>query len=110
MLAHSPLLPLTIDYASNDGIAAEDEEGILFVLEQRHRVRHPPPCLSCSESSEACHGDRWGTPDPRTPDFGYFGEGHHGLRTSGNTSSTAFTSPCAEGLRLSNTISITPSC
>jgi hypothetical protein len=40
MLAHSPPLPLTIDYASNDGITAEDEEGILFALEQRHRVRH----------------------------------------------------------------------
>ena len=40
MLAHSPHLPLTIDYSSNDGITAEDEERILLALEQRHRVRH----------------------------------------------------------------------
>jgi hypothetical protein len=40
MLAHSPPLPLTIDYAGEGGIAAEDEEGILLALEQRHRVRH----------------------------------------------------------------------
>jgi hypothetical protein len=41
MLAHSPPLPLTVDYGSNDaGITAEDEEGILLALEQRHRVRH----------------------------------------------------------------------
>ncbi|KAI0274445.1 hypothetical protein BGY98DRAFT_1098980 [Russula aff. rugulosa BPL654] len=40
MLAHSPPLPLTIDYRSVDGIIAEDEEGILLALEQRHRVRH----------------------------------------------------------------------
>ena len=40
MLAHSPLLPLTVDYSSEDGIAAEDEEVILFALQQRDRVRH----------------------------------------------------------------------
>ena len=42
MLAHSPLalLPLTVDYVGQDGISAEDEEGILLALEQRHRVRH----------------------------------------------------------------------
>ncbi len=40
MLAHSPPLPLTVDYRSEDGITAEDEEGIFFALEQRHRVRH----------------------------------------------------------------------
>ena len=40
MLAHSPPLPLTVDYHSKDGITAEDEEGILLVLGQRHRVRH----------------------------------------------------------------------
>ena len=40
MLAHSPPLPLTIDYIDQDGITAEDEEGILLALEQRHRVRH----------------------------------------------------------------------
>ncbi|KAI0275735.1 hypothetical protein BGY98DRAFT_37853 [Russula aff. rugulosa BPL654] len=49
MLAHSPPLPLTIDYRSDD-ISAEDEEGILLALEQRHRVRHirlslPPQIL-----------------------------------------------------------------
>jgi hypothetical protein len=41
MLANSPPLPLTVDYGSeDDGITAEDEEGILLALEQRHRVRH----------------------------------------------------------------------
>ena len=40
MLAHSPPLPLTIDYIGENGITAEDEEGILLALEQRHRVRH----------------------------------------------------------------------
>ncbi|KAI0274439.1 hypothetical protein BGY98DRAFT_70201 [Russula aff. rugulosa BPL654] len=40
MLAHSPHLPFTVDYYSEDGITAEDEEGILLALEQRHRVRH----------------------------------------------------------------------
>ena len=39
MLAHSPSLPLTVEYSS-EGITAEDEEGILLALEQRHRVRH----------------------------------------------------------------------
>jgi hypothetical protein len=40
MLAHSPPLPLTVDYHSGDDITPEDEEGILLALEQRHRVRH----------------------------------------------------------------------
>jgi hypothetical protein len=37
MLAHSPPLPLVIDYL--DGIAADEEGGIIFALEQRDRVR-----------------------------------------------------------------------
>ena len=40
MLAHSPPLPLTLDYGRIGGITAEDEEGILLALEQRHRIRH----------------------------------------------------------------------
>src|SRR5882762_8474715 len=40
MLAHSPPLPLTLEYASRDGITAEDEEGVMLALAQRHRVRH----------------------------------------------------------------------
>jgi hypothetical protein len=40
MLTHSPPLPLTVDYSSNDGITTEDEEGVLLALEQRHRIRH----------------------------------------------------------------------
>ena len=41
MIAHSPPLPLTVDYlGSGDSITTEDEEGILLTLEQRHRVRH----------------------------------------------------------------------
>jgi hypothetical protein len=50
MLAHSPPLPLTVDYRSEDGITAEDEEGLLLALEQHHRIRHlriglPVQCL-----------------------------------------------------------------
>jgi hypothetical protein len=40
MLAHSPCLPLTVDYRSEYGITPEDESGLLLALEQRHRVRH----------------------------------------------------------------------
>ena len=40
MLANSPPLPLTVDYYSEYDITAEDEEGILLALEQRHRIRH----------------------------------------------------------------------
>ena len=41
MLAHSPPLPLTVDYDYGYGIiTAEDEEGILLALEQRDRLRH----------------------------------------------------------------------
>ena len=40
MLEHSPPLPLTIDYRSENGISAEDEEGVYLALEQRDRVRH----------------------------------------------------------------------
>ena len=40
MLAHSPPLPLTLDYGSDNDITAEDEEEILFALKQRDRIRH----------------------------------------------------------------------
>jgi hypothetical protein len=40
MLAHSPPLPLTVDYSSEVRVTAADEEGILLALKQRHRVRH----------------------------------------------------------------------
>jgi len=40
MLAHSPPLPLTVDYHGKDGITAEDEEGLMLALDQRDRVRH----------------------------------------------------------------------
>ena len=33
MLAHSPPLPLTVDYIGSDRLTAEDEEGILLSLE-----------------------------------------------------------------------------
>jgi hypothetical protein len=40
MLDHSPPLPLIIDYdEEDDDITTEDEEGIIFSLEQRERVR-----------------------------------------------------------------------
>ena len=38
MLAHSPPLPLVVDYRGTD-ITAEDEEAIILALEQRDRVR-----------------------------------------------------------------------
>ena len=38
MLAHSPPLPLVIDYSTLD-MTAEDEEGTIFALKQRNRVR-----------------------------------------------------------------------
>jgi hypothetical protein len=38
MLAHSPPLPLVIDYEDRD-ITAKDEEAIILALEQRDRVR-----------------------------------------------------------------------
>ena len=40
MLQLSPLLPLTVEYHSENGITAEDEEGLLLALEQRDRIRH----------------------------------------------------------------------
>ncbi len=40
MLAHSPPLPLTVDYTSDYGTTAEDEEKVILALEQRDRVRH----------------------------------------------------------------------
>jgi hypothetical protein len=39
MLAHSPPLPLVIDYEGGD-ITTEDEEAITLALEHRDRVRH----------------------------------------------------------------------
>jgi hypothetical protein len=40
MLAHSPSLPLVIDHLDEyHNIAAEDEEGTILALKQRHRVR-----------------------------------------------------------------------
>ena len=38
MLAHSPALPLAVDYQGTD-TTAEDEEAILLALAQRDRVR-----------------------------------------------------------------------
>jgi len=39
MLAHSPSLPLTVEYISNNDITAEDEEGIMLALGHQDRVR-----------------------------------------------------------------------
>ena len=41
MLAHSPPLPLLIDYfEQNHEITTEDEDGVILALKQRDRVRH----------------------------------------------------------------------
>ena len=50
MLAHSPPLPLILDYLENRDLTAEDEDGILLALRRRDRVRRirlaiPPPNL-----------------------------------------------------------------
>ena len=51
MLAHSPPLPLIIDYDhDDDDLTPEDEQGIMFALEHRDRMRRiclcmPIPCL-----------------------------------------------------------------
>ena len=40
MLAHSPPLPLVIEYTENfPGVSAEDEEGVILALKHRDRVR-----------------------------------------------------------------------
>jgi hypothetical protein len=39
MLAHSPPLPLVIEYVAKEGITAEDEEDAILALNQRARVR-----------------------------------------------------------------------
>ena len=40
MLAHSPPLPLVIDYSYGDRDITEDEEGAILTLKHRDRVRH----------------------------------------------------------------------
>jgi hypothetical protein len=47
MLAHSPRLPLTLDYnMGNEDLAAEDEEGAILSLKQYNRVRLQMPATS----------------------------------------------------------------
>jgi len=49
MLAHSPLLPLAIDYVDGDcEISPEDEEGILLALQRRCRIRRIRLCIPVS--------------------------------------------------------------
>jgi hypothetical protein len=75
MLAHSPPFPLVVDHQDRcRDPTAEDEKGVIFELEQRHRVRRTGiwmnasnlkkvimamievegPCSVSSGSSEAC--------------------------------------------------------
>jgi hypothetical protein len=52
MLAHSPTLPLVIDYfraLTDRDISAEDEEGIILALEQHDRVRRIRLSISISK-------------------------------------------------------------
>jgi hypothetical protein len=54
MLAHSPPLPLVIDYVDDDReTTAEDEGGILLALQHRHRVRHIRLCIPVSNLQKA---------------------------------------------------------
>ena len=116
MLAHSPPIPLTVDYGSDDGITDEDEEGILLALGQRHRVRHLHfwlPVQNVRKLVMAIDGE--------FPILEYLimealAEGRTALTlpetlqdASSSTPSTS-TSPHAGRLRLSNSTSITPDC
>jgi hypothetical protein len=59
MLAHSPPLPLVIDYHDHD-ITAEDEEEIILALEQRdrvHRIRFDIPVLKLQKLIMAIDGE-----------------------------------------------------
>jgi hypothetical protein len=50
MLTHSPPLPLTIHYVDGGRkITPEDEEGILFALQRRRRIRHIHLCIPTSD-------------------------------------------------------------
>ncbi len=61
MLAHSPPLPLIIDYR-NEGreVTAQDEEGILLALRRRRRVRRIRLCIPSLSLrrlvAAICHG------------------------------------------------------
>ena len=61
MLAHSPPLPLTIDYIDNDhDITAEDEEGIMLALQHRdrvHRIRLQMPIPGLQKLIMALHDE-----------------------------------------------------
>ena len=51
MLAHSPPLPLFVDYFGEvHDITTDDEEGIILTLKQRDRVRLKPPVTSLQRS------------------------------------------------------------
>ena len=108
MLAHSPPLPLAIDYDDRDCDITVEEEGIILSLEQHDRVRRirlhiPAPNLQnlimvIDKEYPVLHH---GTLD---------GEQEYGLDASWNTSSTTSTSPRTDGLCPSNKISITHDC
>jgi hypothetical protein len=105
MLVHSPHLPLTVDYRSEVGITAEDEEGILLALKQRHRIRHFRLFFPVQNLQKLVMAI-----DEEFPILEYLNKGSPLKDNMVNTSSTKSTSPRAERLRLSNTISITPDC
>jgi hypothetical protein len=60
MLAHSPALPLVIDYSDKvRDITAEGKEGIILALEQRDRLSLPRPSRDAfSKSAEVNYGHR----------------------------------------------------
>ena len=61
MLAHSPSLPLVIDYLDQDcGLTAEEEEGIIFALQHRdrvHRIRLVKPIPILQKLIKALDGE-----------------------------------------------------
>ena len=69
-MAHSPPLPLVIDYHDKErAFTGKDEEGITIAIQSRDRIRPPPPLDVYSKSAKAYHGHGKGIPHHGTPDF-----------------------------------------
>jgi hypothetical protein len=61
-------------------LPAEDEEGYCSLSSSViASATSEAPTSPCSESAEACHGNRRGIPDHGIPDYGASDEGQHCL-------------------------------